>query len=86
MYTELKCVQNIKMNWTVIDYYVERNNISEQERNKIYDFINLQNRIREGNHKIVGGYLTKTELRCVTAYGYPENYPISYLGINWNKQ
>lgn len=83
---EVVGVGNITMNYSVIDYYMNAHDFLPCDRKKIYDFINTENRMRNGNHKFVGGYLTRTNLCLVTGYGVPEQYSRSFLGIQDNFQ
>ena len=84
MFTVLEKPKKIKMNWSVIDDYMDRHDFLPCDRNKVYNFINGENKGRTDGHKFVGGYLTRTELRLVTAYGYPEVYSRVFLGIQEN--
>ena len=77
-------MENIIMNYSVIDYYMNAHDFLPCDRKKIYDFINTENRIRNGNHKITGGYLTRTKLHLITGDGVPEEYDREWLGIQDN--
>lgn len=72
------------MNWTVIDDYMERHDFLPCDRSKIHNLVNRENKARSDGYKFVGEYLTRTDLRLVTAYGHPETYSRIFLGIQEN--
>lgn len=74
----------VNMNWSVIDDYMKRHDFLPCDCSKIHNFVNEQNRTRTNGHRFVGGYLTRTELRLTTAYGYAETYSRIFLGIQEN--
>lgn len=72
------------MDFTTLNKYMGKHDFLPCDRKKIYDFINTENRMRNGNHKFVGGYLTRKRLILVTGYGTEENYDRTFLGIQDN--
>ncbi len=72
------------MNYDLIENYMEKHNFLLCDKQKIRNFIEMQNRTRKGYHKIVNGYLTRENLYLINGYGYPEEYHRLFLGIQEN--
>lgn len=74
------------MNWTVIDYYMSVHGFLDCDKYKIYDFVDTENRTRNGKFRIAGGYLTRNHLHLITEYCTEEEYSRIFLGIPDNFQ
>ena len=72
------------MNYNVINYYMEAHDFLPCDKWKVKNFIETENKMRNGLHKFVGGYLTRTKLCLVTGFGTPEEYSRIFLGVQEN--
>lgn len=84
MKTTLNAPKEQPMNYAAIEYYMEAHNFLPCDKYKIKHFIDIENMMRNGGHKFVGGYLTRTKLCLVTGFGYSEEYSRIFLGIQEN--
>ena len=84
MKTILKTPKEKQMNCTFIDYYMKKHDFLTCDKQKIKNFIDTENRMRNIGYKFIGGYLTRKKLCLVTGYGYLEEYSREFLGIQDN--
>lgn len=85
MFTVIEKPKHIEeFNSSVIDYYMDKHDFLKADRSKVNNFISQENNMRCGGHKFVGGYLTRTDLVLVTAYGTEEKYNRLFFGIQEN--